>query len=74
MTLIPAYGRKYTNANFMLEDWLQGKDFQIYRGPYCSIRDIERLKRDYPEGVIIRDTRTDTQVQVIAPAKDYIHV
>lgn len=74
MTLIPAYGRKYTNANFMLEDWLQGKDFQVYRGPYTSIRDVEKLRDMYPEGVIIRDSRTDTQVQVIAPAKGYVHV
>lgn len=46
MTLLPAYGRKYTTAEEMLADWNRGKDFHIYQGPYCSIRDYEILKRE----------------------------
>lgn len=68
MTLIPAYGRKYTNANFILDDWLSGKDFQIFRGPYTSIRDRAKLEEMYPEGVVIRDTRSMVEVVVI-PAR-----
>ena len=30
----------------MLADWNRGKDFHIYHGPYCSIRDYEVLKRE----------------------------
>ena len=44
VTLIPAYGRKYNNRAEALKDWHGGLDFKIAGGPYCSIRDIERLK------------------------------
>lgn len=36
-----AYGRE-TN----MQDWLDGKDFKITGGPYCSIRDMEEMKKE----------------------------
>lgn len=38
--LFPAYGRVYTEADKAKSDFLEGKDFKIRRGPYCSIRDF----------------------------------
>jgi len=46
MTLIPAYGRKGRTAEAMLADWNAGKDFKIFGGPYCSIRDLLMLRAD----------------------------
>ena len=46
MTLIGAYGRNYGTRTEAGRDWVQGKDFQILNGPYCSIRDLEVMK-DY---------------------------
>lgn len=42
--LLPAYGREYTSKNQALADWRSGKDFKIYNGPYCSMRDITALQ------------------------------
>lgn len=44
MFLLSAYGRKYNNRADVLKDWYSGKDFQIYNGPYCSIRDLEKMR------------------------------
>jgi len=44
IVLVPAYGRKY-NREGVIEDWINGKDFRSPSG-YCSIRDIEYLKKD----------------------------
>lgn len=41
LTAIGAYGRLANEA-----DWRAGKDFQVYGGPYFSIRDVARLKAD----------------------------
>lgn len=41
MVATGAYGRKA-----VLKDWVDGKDFQVLRGPYFSIRDVALLKRD----------------------------
>ena len=47
-TLTPAYGRTYKTAAEIKAAWDSGKDFRYgYSGPYCSIRDIELLKRDH---------------------------
>lgn len=43
--LIPAYGKKYDSVSTCKLDWLNGKDFRIEGGSYCSIRDIDTLKR-----------------------------
>lgn len=48
MNLIPAYGRNYNTASEALEDWANGKDFKIYGGPYCSIRDKVQLEEYGP--------------------------
>lgn len=41
LVLTPAYGRKYSTEDSMIEDFNLGKDFKILSGPYCSIRDFE---------------------------------
>ncbi len=46
MTLIPAYGRKGRTPEAMLADWNAGKDFKIFGGPYCSIRDFPQLQAE----------------------------
>ena len=43
MFLLPAYGRHYKTKQEALAAWNDGKDFQIYQGPYCSKRDIDAL-------------------------------
>ena len=48
-----AYGRQYTTASEAMADWLQGKDFKIIAGPYCSIRDLSAIRYKYPRGVRI---------------------
>ena len=51
--LLPAYGRNYKTKDQALNAWQDGKDFQIYNGPYCSIRDIDQL-RSMSSGVYIQ--------------------
>ena len=46
LTLHAAYDRIYNNKDALLKDWNAGKDFMMPNGQYCSIRDIESLKRD----------------------------
>lgn len=46
MVLLPAYGRQYKTKEAAIQDWKDGKDFKIQGGPYCSIRDTERLVSD----------------------------
>lgn len=53
LLLIGAYGRIYTDLLTMLKDWQEGKDFQIYDGPYCSIRDIPYLIHRYDTAVLM---------------------
>ena len=47
LILLPAYGRKYTDAKGVRKDWEGGLDFRILQGPYTSIRDIETLRGEY---------------------------
>lgn len=47
MQLIPAYGRTYKTAADMLQGWKDGKDFMVWNGPYCSIRDVELMKKEH---------------------------
>lgn len=51
--LLPAYGRKYESKEQLLKDWTAGKDFQIWQGPYCSIRDREKMREQGYEKVLI---------------------
>jgi hypothetical protein len=37
-----AYGR-----TTIYQDWLDGKDFKITNGPYCSIRDLENMALEF---------------------------
>ncbi len=51
LTLLPAYGRKYQNKDAIMQDWENGKDFQIggfaqYHGSYTSCRDIQQFIAD----------------------------
>lgn len=43
MLLKPAYGRRYHSRQEVLHAWNSGADFQIYNGPYTSIRDLSTL-------------------------------
>lgn len=45
--LVAAYGRHYATADQAEVDWIQGLDFRIVDGPYCSIRDISELMNMY---------------------------
>jgi hypothetical protein len=48
--IVPAYGRKYATVEQALQDWHCGKDFKIdCGGPYCSIRDIESMRKQFKE-------------------------
>lgn len=42
LKLYGAYGRE---AN--LKDWLEGLDFRILGGPYCSIRDVPTMAKQF---------------------------
>ena len=54
--LLPAYGRRYETESEMLQAWKDGKDFHIYNGPYCSIRDVEIMQLEYGiDHVILQD-------------------
>lgn len=44
LMIVPAYGRVYNSVEAMIADWTVGKDFRIWNGPYCSIRDLEHLR------------------------------
>jgi hypothetical protein len=46
--LTPAPWRSQTQTREeVTADWQTGKDFLIKNGPYCSIRDIESLRKNY---------------------------
>ena len=54
--LTPAPWRKWMQTREeIIQDWQAGKDFLIYNGPYCSIRDIEYLRSSYNRVYILHD-------------------
>lgn len=53
IVLVAAYGRRYFTKEAAVKDWNDGKDFQIYNGPYCSKRDTKKL-REISSGVFIQ--------------------
>ena len=54
LELIGAYGRTYATRNDASRDWVQGKDFKIKGGgPYCSVRDIEVMRRMHEHAIIV---------------------
>ena len=57
--LLPAYGRVYKTAEQALQDWRNGKDFKMYNGPYCSIREIQIIKDTNVTVKILFDVNTD---------------
>ena len=45
--VIPAYGRYNTSTyESIAKDWKNGKDFQFLNGPYFSIRDFDKIKKE----------------------------
>lgn len=55
--LLPAYGRPYKSRVETEKDWNDGKDFRIFKGPYCSVRDMESMKKDVDKLVFIINTK-----------------
>ena len=51
--LLPAYGRAYSNIENTIKDWEAGKDFKIYGMGYCSIRNLESMKKDVDRIVFV---------------------
>lgn len=47
IVLRAAYGRKYQTKEQALDAWVAGKDFKIFQGPYCSIRDYSELLQEF---------------------------
>ena len=46
--LIPAPWRvPLQNREDILNDWENGKDFKIVDGPYCSIRDLHYMRKNF---------------------------
>ena len=53
--IIPAYGANYETAQEMVSAWNAGKDFKIFKGPYCSVRDINLLKKQTNKVLLTND-------------------
>jgi len=47
IVLRAAYGRSYQTREQALDAWVTGKDFKIFGGPYCSIRDYAKLLEEF---------------------------
>lgn len=45
INLVGAFGRKYITKELAIMDWKAGKDFKVFGGAYCSIRDKDSLTR-----------------------------
>lgn len=56
--LLPAYGRSYKSRDAAIKAWQDGKDFLIEGGPYCSIRDIEKMHEQFQNIYIVYDQGT----------------
>lgn len=53
INIIPAYSRKYKTIEDAVVDWDDGKDFQIFNGPLCSIRDLDLMVTDFDRVVLV---------------------
>lgn len=51
--LEPAYGRRYETEEQAIKDWKDGKDFKIFGGPYCSIRDLAAIIEDLDNPTVL---------------------
>ena len=49
----PAYGRILSSEQMAKNAWEWGQDFKIVDGPYFSVRDLERIKKDYTGLLIV---------------------
>lgn len=56
LQLFPAYGKRYTSVEAVMQAWQEGKDFspQITGGGYLSSRDTETLRQNGYDGVVFR--------------------
>ena len=43
LPLEPAYGRQYHGPREAYNAWWDGSDWKIHQGPYCSIRDSDKI-------------------------------
>ena len=67
--LLGAYGRTYIDKAKALQDWQDGKDFQIFDGPYCSIRDMDYLTRmNNIVKILLNDGSSITLHDTISPS------
>lgn len=55
LVIVPAYGKLYKTNDEMLDAWKAGKDFQVRKGPYCSIRDMKELRKSSARILLTRD-------------------
>ena len=53
IVLRPAYGRKYATAQEAIKDWEAGKDFKMFNGRYCSIRDKKDLLKYFGSYILL---------------------
>jgi hypothetical protein len=68
ITLLGAYGRTYIDKAKVLQDWQNGKDFQVLDGPYCSIRDMDYLTRmNNKIQILLNDGQTIVLHNTITP-------
>lgn len=57
--LQPAPWRKSLQSRKeIISDWLDGKDFKIINGPYCSIRDLQYMRSDFNRIFIVYSNGT----------------
>jgi hypothetical protein len=64
--VLPAYGRRYATSREALLDWWDGKDFQIFQGPYVSVRDAQELiAKDYTHVHILSGTGVTLAIVLI---------
>jgi hypothetical protein len=62
--LLPAYGRAYSDVASTIKDWEAGKDFKIYGMGYCSIRDLESMKKDVDKIVfVVHNSKLDKVIR-----------
>lgn len=63
--LMPAYGRRYFTASAALKAWDEGRDFLvIHSGPYCSKRDLDKIRFDGFHRIILLDIHHKELVRI----------
>ena len=65
LVLIQAYGRALNMDKEKVEkDWKEGKDFKLMHGPYCSIRDVDSIRRDGYDEIVVVGMRNEKLLTV----------